>query len=430
MVDLKTKLARLGSPGGGPAPKREPLAADEPPAELTEDREQTLESLRQKMRELLGRDAGPKRVRPELDVRDLPFAEVETGTGPLFQRRLTLAASAHVGRMPVSAGADARAEMLALLALDPSLNQIRPQAALYLDTETTGLSGGAGTVAFLVGMAWFDAESRLVVEQLLLRQPGEEQPLLELVAQRVQRSELLVTFNGKAFDLPLLASRYVMNRLPPLEPRPHLDLLHVGRRLHRARLGQCRLVTLESEVLGLVRGEDIDGSEVPQRYSHYLRTGDAEGLRAVVDHNAQDVMSLAALVGLYGEPLGVLHPRDLAALARTLRRARALDQAARAAELAVEQGGGTDALRVRGEISKARGDRLSALADFESLSAEVDDPAVRLELAKLYEHYVKDLHRALNVAEQGTGETDEAWQRRKERLRTRVRRARGRKTSK
>jgi hypothetical protein len=216
----------------------------------------------------------------------------------------------------------------------------------------------------------------------------------------------------------------VMNRLPPLPEMPHLDLLHVARRLHRARVGQCRLISLESDVLGFVRGPDIDGGDIAPRYAHFLRTGDEESLRIVVEHNALDVVSMAALVGLYGEPVGALHDHDLVGLARTLKRARALEQAHAVAEEAVARGAGPDALRVRGDIAKARGDRARALSDFEALSADVDEPGLRLELAKLYEHHVKEPLLALEMVERGTGEADEALARRRARLERKIERAR------
>jgi hypothetical protein len=169
-------------------------------------------------------------------------------------------------------------------------------------------------------------------------------------------------------------------------------------------------------VLGFVRGPDIDGGDVAARYGHYLRSGDEAALSAVVEHNAWDVVTMAALVGLYGEPMTSLHPEDLVGLARTFRRARDLERAREAAQAAVEQGVGPDALRVRGEIAKARGDRASALLDFEALAAEVDEPAVRLELAKLYEHHVKAPLSALSLVERGTGEAPEALERRRARL--------------
>jgi hypothetical protein len=315
--------------------------------------------------------------------------------------------------------------MLALLALDPALAGIDPTRALFLDTETTGLGGGAGVVAFLIGLAWFDDDGRLVIEQLLLRRPGHERPMLELLTERFAAASALVTYNGKTFDLPLLATRYVMNRLPPPPARPHLDLLHVARRLHRARLGVCRLISLESEVLGFVREGDIEGGDVAARYGHFLRTGDESALSAVVEHNAWDVVSMAALVGLYGEPLTALHDEDLVGLARTLRRARALEAAQVAADRAVERGAGPEARRVRGEIAKARGDRALALAELEAAADAIDDPRVRLELAKLYEHHVKAPLRALELCALGTGESDEAVERRRSRLEKKLARQRG-----
>jgi uncharacterized protein YprB with RNaseH-like and TPR domain len=343
---------------------------------------------------------------------------VETDTGPLYQHVEHLRPSHHIGTVPVDAALAAQAEALALIALNPTLATVEPGRALFLDTETTGL-GGSGTIAFLIGLGWFD-DGRLVVEQLLLRTPSEEEPLLRHVARRIEQASFLVTFNGKAFDLPTLHGRYVMNRLPKPPDRPHLDLLHIARRLHKSRIRSCTLKAVESEVLGFVRDADIDGADVAPRYAHFLRTGDESSLRCVVDHNAWDVVSMAALVGLYGEPLGMLHGEDLVGLARTYRRGRAFEQAEEAAEVAVRRGAGPEGLRVRGEIAKARGDRKRALADFEALAGQVDDPRARLELSKLYEHFVKQPSLALELANQGTGERPEAFLRRRARLERKV----------
>jgi tetratricopeptide (TPR) repeat protein len=240
--------------------------------------------------------------------------------------------------------------------------------------------------------------------------------MLHHLAERIRTAGLIVTYNGKCFDIPLLMSRYVMNRLPEPQAPPHLDLLHVARRLHRARLQHCQLKSLESGVLGFQRGEDIPGAEIPPLYGDYLRTGDCDLLLPVVDHNAWDVMSMAALVGLYGEPEGVLHPEDLVGLATTLKRAGALEQAERIARQALAAGAGPQALMVSGQIAKARGDKDGALADFLALNREIDDARVRLELAKLYEHHLRAPLKALNYVELGTGERPEKAQRRRERL--------------
>lgn len=414
-MGLKEKLGRLGPPIGQSEATAQADATGAPDGERTRQ----LDSLRERMAEILGREPSAGRMPADPSLTELPFARVERPEGAVYQRLERLAPSHHVGRMPVDAAHAAEASVLALLALDPSLAEVDLRRALYLDTETTGLGGGAGIVAFLVGLSWFDDDGRLVMEQLLLRTPAEEEAMLALLTERISAAGVLVTYNGKAFDLPLLAGRYVMNHLPALPPRPHLDLLHVGRRLHKARLGACKLTTLESEVLGFERGDDIAGADVAPRYGHFLRTGDERALSAVVEHNAWDVLSMAALVGLYGEPLS-LHEEDLVGLARTYKRAGALAEADSVANVAVERGAGSEALRVRGEIAKARGDRARALADFEALSAELDDPRVRLELGKLYEHHVKEPLKALEVVLQGTGESEEATARRRARLERKI----------
>jgi uncharacterized protein YprB with RNaseH-like and TPR domain len=381
-----------------------------------------LSELRDKIAAVLGRPrADPPRADPSQTT--LPFERLERPEGMLYRRLERLLPSHHVGRMPVDAAASANAELLALLALDPRLSGLRFDRALFVDTETTGLGGGAGVLPFLVGLAWFDAERRVFIEQLFLRRPADEPALLSRLRECVEQADVLVTYNGKSFDLPLLAGRYVMNHLPPLPARPHLDLLHVARRLHGARIKQCRLVSLESAVLGFGRGPDVAGEDIAARYAHFLRSGDESALEAVVTHNAWDVLSMAALVGLYGEPLDLLPHQDLVGLARTLRRAGALETAAHAVEVAVERGGGAHARRARGDIAKARGDRARALVEFEALLIEVDDPTLRLELAKLYEHHQKTPGLALALLAQGTGESDEALSRRRARLERKAARA-------
>lgn len=417
-MDLRQKLSLLrdAHPTRKPRPELASPALDAPDA-----REKVLAELREKMATVLGR---PPAERPAFSPSDtlLPFVPFQCADGLVHRRLERLAASHHVGRMPVDAAAGANSELLALLALDPSLSGLRFDRALFIDTETTGL-GGSGVLPFLVGLLWFDDERRACLEQLFLRRPADEPALLEHLRACVERADVIVTYNGKAFDMPLLAGRYVMNRLPPLPARPHLDLLHVGRRLHRERVGQCRLVSLESAVLGFGRGPDVAGEEIAARYGHFLRSGDESTLEAVVTHNAWDVLSMAALVGLYGEPIELLPTQDLVGLARTLRRAGALEQAAQAAQVAVDRGGGAHARRARGEIAKARGDRARALSDFESLLEDLDDAKLRLELAKLYEHYKKAPALALALLARGTGEDDAALARRRCRLELKAERA-------
>lgn len=416
-MDFKRKLGFLQTPSVPPVNVPSAPAGDAvPEATAVAGERSVLDRLRAKMAEILERPLtpAPPRRAPDPSETSLPFAREETPNGPIYRRHTILPPSHHVGRIPVDSAYSSRPELLALLALDPSLAGLHLGGALFLDTETTGL-GGAGAIAFLLGMAWFDDEQRLHVEQLLLRSPSDEPALLDILNERLARSSLLVSYNGKSFDWPLLKGRYVMNRRQIPGDLPHLDLLHIGRRLHRPRLGICRLKTLESEVLGFERGEDVDGGDVPARYAHFLRTGDEEALRQVVEHNAWDVVSMAALVGLYGEPFDLMHGDDLVGFAKTMKRAGALAVAERAADRALELGA-KRALRVRGDVHKARGDRARALQDFEALSESLDDPALRLELAKLYEHFVKDHGRALEIVQLGTGEAESAIEKRRQRL--------------
>jgi len=405
------------------------------PATLEGASASILDDLRKRMDAIVARTrAEPPRPLPEPSAPELelPFCVEETPAGPLHVRTLRLSDAHRVGRAPVSAARRADPEVLALLALDPTLAACAPSGALYLDTETTGLGPGAGTVAFLVGLAWMDAEAGLVVEQLLVRRLGEEGPVLARVAERIRAASMLVTFNGKSFDLPVLRTRFVMTRMAwPLEP-PHLDLVHVARRLHKARAIGATLGAVEREILGFARENDVPSGEVCACYLHYLRTGDPTALIGVVEHNAWDVVSMVSLVGLYGEPLegSQLAGDDLVGVARTLRRAGRIDLAFETADAALARGATPEhGFRARAEIAKARGDKARALADFETLAEGVDDPKVRLELAKLYEHHAKDAARALELVGEGTAETDERRAHRAARLQAKIERAKALTTS-
>ncbi len=344
-----------------------------------------------------------------------------------------------VGVTTLTKALQASPALLSLLGLTPQIARCDLAGALYLDTETTGLGTGTGNLPFLVGLCWYEpAAGHFVLEQLYLRDPDDEVALLERVRERIAMCELIVSYNGKSFDMPVLRNRLVMNRRPPLPARPQLDLLHLVRRVHARRSWPKSLTVVEQEVLGYGRGPDVAGAEVAERYLHFLRTGSEEGLDAVVDHNASDVLSLVGLVGLYGEKLDTPHespappgpsrveagphrePPELTAMARVMRRAGALDAARQVAELAVQRGAGPEGLRVRGEIAKARGDKQQALEDFEAYAEQVSDPFVRLELAKLYEHFMGAPQQALEVVELGTAENEAKDEHRQARLRRKV----------
>ena len=170
-----------------------------------------------------------------------------------------------------------------------------PEQWLFLDTETTGLAGGSGTHAFLVGIAWWEGGG-LEIEQFFLREYSEERSLLLALGERIAEHPVLVTFNGKCFDWPLLETRYRMCRkisTPSL--RAHLDFLHPARNLWRLRLGSVRLSELERHILGWDRGADVLSGQIPQIYFDYLRGGSPERLVPVLNHNQMDLRGLVAL---------------------------------------------------------------------------------------------------------------------------------------
>src|SRR5215469_6551434 len=170
-----------------------------------------------------------------------------------------------------------------------------PEQWLFLDTETTGLAGGSGTYAFLVGVAWWESGG-LEIEQFFLREYSEERSLLFALRERIGEHPFLVTFNGKSFDWPLLETRYRMSRkLSVPTPRAHLDFLHPARNLWRLRLGSVRLSELERHVLGWDRGTDLLSGLIPQIYFDFLRGGPPERLVPVLNHNQMDLRGLAAL---------------------------------------------------------------------------------------------------------------------------------------
>ncbi len=290
-----------------------------------------------------------------------------------------------------------------------------PEKWLFLDTETTGLAGGTGTYAFLVGLAWWDAGG-LQVEQLFLRDFSEEHSLLHELAARLAERPVLVTFNGKSFDWPLLENRFNMTRaikVPPLAA--HLDLLHPARALWKLRLGSVRLVELERHVLdaarlGWHRGDDVASALIPQFYFDYLRGGTADPLAGVVKHNQMDLRGLAALFGKINsllderQSLADEDSLDLFGLSKFLQRRgdnqRAHSTCVRALDAGLPAEFRPRATRELALMAKRQGDSNAAAALWLELSR---DPADGLEaceqLAIHYERKAKHLEQALEFAQ-------------------------------
>ena len=289
-----------------------------------------------------------------------------------------------------------------------------PRQWLFLDTETTGLAGGTGTYPFLVGIAWWDAGG-LEVEKFFMREQSEEHSVLVALAERMAERSVLVTFNGKSFDWPLLETRYRMTRtIRAPAPRAHLDFLHPSRNLWRLKLGSVRLTELERYVLGWNRGPDMVSDLIPQIYFDYLRGGPPEPLVPIFHHNQMDLRGLAGLacrvLSMLGNP--ELHGHDALELFGISRicerqgqiaRARRLYEKSIARELPAE----TDraARRSLARLAKREGDFALARELWENMLGNSREGFEAYEqLAIYYEHLAREPHRAAELARKALAE--------------------------
>ena len=307
------------------------------------------------------------------------------------------------------------------------------RTSAFLDIESTGLGGGAGIYAFMVGIGTFEqvegADDGLaerpafVVRQFFMRHPGEEPALLTELTRQLRNCSSLVTFNGRSFDAPLLRGRYrYTGRFLPAgvhmpavldSGAPHLDLLHPARRLWRKRLGSCSLSNLERAVLDRTRTEDdVPGSLIPQMYADYLRDGDGSQMQRVFYHNREDIVSMAVLAEViyraFAEPTatgsGALQPLDLLNMARLQMELERLDRAETLFRVALEQLNGREPLAETfdglGRLLKRQRRWDEAVAVWQQWLTTVrgagDAPDSRpyVELAKYYEWQSGDLAQA------------------------------------
>lgn len=350
-------------------------------------------------------------VRSRLPKTESPLPESGSGRlsgdiPPFLERQYTYADSARFGRFAIGDLKRARPGEMKILTGDNEWRKIDPRAMLFFDTETTGLAGGTGTLAFMLGFGFLD-DSGFQVRIFVLSDLNREHEFLERVdAFLEERSPSAgVTYNGKCFDYPLMETRYILQRRRfPLLELPHLDFLYPARTIWRHTYPSRRLGYLGDILLGLSRQDDVNGADIPRLYFDYLRSGDLSCLEVVMEHNALDLLGLALLVNLAAMYIeDVSHTRDegeILGTARLLENAGSLEAAVERLETvrAVAERHDVQALALRrlSLIRKKRKLYGEALALWEELRGMGDPRAVR-ELSIHYEHREKDYQRALDL---------------------------------
>lgn len=318
----------------------------------------------------------------------------KTPSGETFVTEMVYPQDHHHGEMELKPIGSL--ELIAAWAGDNRIATCKPENFAFLDIETTGLAVGSGTYAFQVGVGRFEGDDFKLV-QFFMRDPIEETALLSALETFLAPCETVITFNGKAFDIPLLNARYITNGWPsPFKGIAQLDLLHLARRLWRERLPSRALGYLETHILGQTRAdEDTPGWMIPQLYFDYLHSGDARPLKGVFYHNAMDLLSMVALTNhithLLADPLDgrVHHALDLVAIGNLHEDLGYLDQAARILEHSLEHDlPGETRTRTVNRLSflqKRRGETDLALSLWWQAAADREIYAHE-ELAKYYEH--------------------------------------------
>ena len=407
------------------------------------DIKEQIEYLRQTMAGIDRKYAEMPAVRPPAEasaggsfVEQLLSGEViETPLGKHFETEKLYANHEVHGSYEVSCLADLQPDLLNSLS-GGLIPDAAPESIAFLDTETTGLAGGSGTYAFLIGVGSIGTDG-FRVRQFFMRDYAEEPSVLHSLSAYLSRFTVLVTYNGRSYDQPLLETRYTMCRARhPFSKMEHLDLLYGARRLYKLRLESCRLVNLEAQILGFERQGDIPGEMIPHVYFEYLRTRRAHRLMPVFHHNVLDILTLACLTGLIPEAfrdpenLRARHGSDLLGLARWLQVADRLEEAHRTLKRAVGMGLPDQhlfrALFETGLLEKKLGQEESAVATFANLTLSPSPWRVRAyeELAKHYEHREKNIAMALECTKAArTVENSAALESRQTRLEQRAARS-------
>ena len=316
------------------------------------------------------------------------------------------------GNMNLGAVLESSGEHIALSAKDDELVDFDPRRTCFMDTETTGLAGGAGTTAFLVGVGYFH-EDVFRLDQCFMRDYDDEEPMLQFLADRFRECDTVVGYNSKSFDLPLLRTRFIQNRIPfHGEAMMHYDLVHAARRFWKKRLKDCSLGNIEREILNIRRQGDVPSHLIPQMWFDFLHSGDARPLHGVFYHHEVDILSLVTLTAYLAQCLDAPegeafeHDEDQLSLVRVLYTQKKYTEVITSGNAFLERTGETPLRRECYEMMGLGAKRLQRFQDmqnfFEALLDEFpNDLQARHELAKHHEHRTRDLVTARKLCEDG-----------------------------
>jgi uncharacterized protein YprB with RNaseH-like and TPR domain len=400
------------------------------------DIQEQLTALRQRIAQIDSKYQAPQAPspKPPAFVEDLLTGQVvETEHGRHFETEKLHPIESRHGSMDLSALLELPDTLLDLISKG-EVSAAHPSRWAFLDTETTGLAGGSGTYAFLVGVGSIDSEG-FRVRQFFMRDYSEEASLLAALTRYLESFQILITYNGKSYDQPLLETRYRMSRARhPFARMQHLDLLYGARRLWKLRMESCKLTHLETEVLGIEREGDVPGSLIPYIYFEFVRTGRAAKLLPVFTHNVLDIISLACLTAVVSqahstpESMSLRHGSDHLGIARWLTQAGRHDEALKLFQRAIDRGLPDQLLfKTMLEMAllhKKLTNETASLTLFTELTESPNPCRVRAyeELAKYYEHRERNYAMALEMATSARQESDtEETRHREDRLRLRLR---------
>jgi len=333
--------------------------------------------------------------------------EVSNDFGTCLRIRTDYPTSHCHGKISLDTFREVDSSIFSWIGNDSSFNDVDFSQTIFIDTETTGLAGGAGTVPFLVGVGYFQ-DNQFILDQYFMRDYDEERALLSFVADYIRPEIPLITYNGKGYDAHVLSSRWTLSRMPVnILTAPHLDLLYPVRRLWRRRLSDCSLGHVETMILAFQRVGDVPGFLIPSLFFDFLRSGDFKLLEPVFAHNRWDILTLVCLGGLIGhifqDPIHTLnHPADFFSLGRAMDRLgknKIAIQCYREALEAVQlENNWLEIARHLGFILKREKRWDEAVDIWQSiLERHPGQIEVYEELAKYYEHHVNVYDKAIEM---------------------------------